>query len=140
MTKKAPRLSICMPTYNRADLLAETLAHLEKACGDDVEVVVSDNHSPDHTQEVIARFAPRFRHFRSVRQPVNRGPFPNHAAAIQLGTGDYIYTLNDDDELYMEGLRAAMAVLDSDPQIVPCTGPTRNGAGRKGRFRVPSVR
>lgn len=44
------RLSICIPTFNRADILYKTLEHLHQVCDDDVEIVVADNTSPDQTQ------------------------------------------------------------------------------------------
>jgi len=46
-----PDLSICIPTYNRAAILADTLAHLEFLNDFPLttEVVVSDNASPDDT-------------------------------------------------------------------------------------------
>ena len=66
-----PQLSICIGTYNRADLLRQTLTHLRDVCDDDVEIVVSDNCSPDDTQDVLNSFAERFRYFRAIRQPMN---------------------------------------------------------------------
>lgn len=63
-------VTVVIGSYNRADMLAETLASLtslntELADGErfTYEVVAIDNASNDHTQEVIARFA----------QPENRG-------------------------------------------------------------------
>src|SRR5882672_9125892 len=79
-----PQLSICIATYNRAGLLGEALTHLRDVCDDDVEIVVSDNCSPDDTQDLISSFAGCFRHFRAIRQATNRGALPNFAAAMSL--------------------------------------------------------
>lgn len=52
------RLSVLICTYNRAPLLAETLAALadaERPRGCDVEIVVVDNNSDDETAEVVRR-------------------------------------------------------------------------------------
>jgi glycosyltransferase involved in cell wall biosynthesis len=133
-----PLLSICIPTYNRAGLLAETLTHLRGVCtGDDVEVVISDNCSPDRTQEVIAEFAPRFRHFRAIRQAENRGGMPNLAAAIALASGEFIYTLNDDDEIFIEGLGAAISIMKSDERIVAVYGGYEEWSRESGRLSAP---
>lgn len=48
-----PYLSICIPTYNRSEVLKESLMQLLKYEGDDIEVVISDNCSPDNTEEVV---------------------------------------------------------------------------------------
>ena len=50
-----PLISICIPTYNRAELLDYCLENLAalKDCGRPVEIVISDNGSTDRTPEVI---------------------------------------------------------------------------------------
>jgi glycosyltransferase involved in cell wall biosynthesis len=133
-----PLLSICIPTYNRADLLAQTLTHLRSVCwGDDVEIAISDNCSPDHTQEVIARFASRFRHFRAIRQAENRGGMPNLAAAIALASGEFIYTLNDDDEIFIDGLGAAISIMKGNEQIVAVYGGYQEWSRETGSLSAP---
>jgi glycosyltransferase involved in cell wall biosynthesis len=56
-----PTLSICIPTYNRADILDHCLTELAplKDCGKSVEIVLSDNGSTDHTPEVVAAHVAR---------------------------------------------------------------------------------
>lgn len=117
-----PRLSICIATYNRADLLGETLTHLRDVCDDDVEIVISDNGSPDHTQDVIKSFVGRFPYFRTIRQPTNRGALSNFAAATSLARGKYLYPFSDDDEIYMQGLQNAISIMEERPKIVAVFG------------------
>lgn len=53
MENKRPLLSICIPTYNRAEILDKTLFLLFSNPDfnvDEIEVVVSDNCSTDHTK------------------------------------------------------------------------------------------
>jgi glycosyltransferase involved in cell wall biosynthesis len=121
-TEGQPRLSICIPTYNRAAILRETLTHLEKVCGEDTEIVISDNCSPDETPQVIEDFRLRFRHFRAVRQPENIGPSKNGTAVHMMATGRYSYALSDDDQIYPEGINAAVKVMEDDPSIVGVFG------------------
>ncbi len=57
-----PLISIAIPTYNRASILAETLSALAthpELMGDDVELVISDNASTDTTAEVVRDFTAR---------------------------------------------------------------------------------
>jgi len=117
-----PRLSICIATYNRADLLRETLTNLTEVCDDDIEIVVSDNASPDNTPDVINSFAKRFHHFRAVRQPINRGAPLNFAAAMSLARGKYLYPFSDDDQIYMEGMQKAISIMEERPKIVAVFG------------------
>ena len=49
-------LSICFPTYNRAECIGEQLKRLsavDKSVLNDIEIIVSDNCSPDNTKDVI---------------------------------------------------------------------------------------
>ncbi len=136
--RQKPLLSICIATYNRAPLLAETLQHVRNVfTGNDVEVIVSDNCSADATPHVISQFAPQFQHFRAVRQSENRGMMPNVAAVIALASGEFTYTLNDDDEVCLEGIAAAVAVMKSDPTIVAVYGSSQECVRGKGALGPP---
>lgn len=106
------RLSICIPTYNRAELLRECL---ESVCGQaqsepGVEVVVLDNASPDHTQDVIASFLERFTCVRSMRNERNLGYVGNQVKCFEQARGPYMALLCDDD-LYQPG--EVRAILDT---------------------------
>lgn len=117
-----PRLSICIPTFNRANLLQETLTHLLELGDDDLEVAVSDNCSPDGTQDVIGAFAGRFRHFRAVRQRENCGAMRNFAAALSLARGRFLYPLSDDDRIHIQALRNAISIMEENPNIAAVFG------------------
>ena len=117
-----PRLSICIGTYNRAALLRETLTHLTDVCDDDIEIVVSDDASPDDTQDVINSLAERFCYFRAIRQPINRGAALNFAAAMSLARGRYLYPFSDDDHVHMDALQKAIHIMDERPKIVAVYG------------------
>src|SRR5579883_199249 len=115
-------LSICIPTFNRAALLRETLLRLEQThpCFD--EIVVSDNASTDDTPSVVAALRPRFRTLTYFRHPSNRGPLRNFQAALSLGASDLLFALSDDDALLPDGITAAVALLASDPDAVAVYG------------------
>jgi GT2 family glycosyltransferase len=78
------RLTVVVPTYNRSDLLGETLRkllHEQSASADDYEIVVVDDGSTDETPSVVAAVGAPESRLRYYRQE-NRGP----AAARNLGT------------------------------------------------------
>ncbi len=57
----APLLSICIPTYNRAEYLEKSLESLVRQDGfPQVEVVISDNCSEDNTAEVCGSYCSRY--------------------------------------------------------------------------------
>jgi glycosyltransferase involved in cell wall biosynthesis len=94
-------LTIALFTYNRSSLLRKSLIAFEQEiarCGSkDVEVVVSDNASPDDTETVARSFAERLPHFRYHRQASNLGPIRNYVSAIEIARGRYVWPFSDDD-------------------------------------------
>jgi glycosyltransferase involved in cell wall biosynthesis len=54
-----PLLSICIPTYNRGDILDKSIASIvlqPEFVYKDVELVISDNASDDNTEEIVKRY------------------------------------------------------------------------------------
>ena len=92
-------ISVLICTYNRAPFLAETLGALCDApvpAGRDVEIVVVDNNSTDHTREVVAGVAARSA--RPVRYAVETSQGKSFALnlGLRLAQGD-VLALTDDD-------------------------------------------
>ena len=120
MNPARPKLSICMPTYNRADYLEAAFAAIfnDDAAADlSFELVVSDNHSTDATPAVIARWAQAHPEIRSVRQPRNVGYIDNYLSVHRLALGEYTVYLADDDRLDFAGLGKVIAFLDENPDV-----------------------
>ena len=55
-----PLLSICIPTYNRAEILDKSLESITKQDifqkTDEVEIIVSDNCSQDNTHNIVHKY------------------------------------------------------------------------------------
>ena len=71
MSKMTPRLTIAIPTVNRAELLGRAIESALAQTSPDVEVIVSDNGSTDDTPAVVKRYAGRSagRGLRTFRHP-----------------------------------------------------------------------
>lgn len=91
-----PILSLCIPTYNRAEILEVSLSKLyENPMIDNrVEIIVSDNASTDNTQDVCRVFESRFSNFRYYRNDKNVRDW-NFSIALSYAKGKYIRLLND---------------------------------------------
>lgn len=128
-----PRVSVCLPTYNRAGYFGECLAGILAQTFRDLEVIVSDNCSTDATPEVVAAFKdPRIRY---VRNPRNIGVFPNMNQCLELARGRYICILHDDDLYEPRFLEREVALLDRHPSaaFVHCATYEIDGEGRRRR-------
>jgi len=115
-----PKLSICIPTYNRAEILDDCLARLEavSAAPFAVEIVVSDNGSTDETANVIAARKRRNPAIQSYRMPENRGWWPNRLNALLQARGELAAFQADDDSLMLEDLFAHVERMDAEQDLV----------------------
>lgn len=108
-----PRVTVAIPTWNRAGYLRDALASVLTQTFADIEVLVSDNGSTDETAEVVASFGdPRVRH---LRLPENIGLLPNLARALHLGSAPYVTVFGDDDLMAPRNLEVKVALLDAHP-------------------------
>lgn len=100
-----PLLTIAIPTWQRASFLALNLARLARELAgttDPVEVLVSDNASPDATPEVVQQAMQAGLPIRYIRNAMNIGSDANIAQCFNLAQGKYVLILSDDD-LFVEG-------------------------------------
>lgn len=102
--REHPLLSIVIPTYNRVHHLNNNLQSIySQICDEDlVEVVVTDNHSQDTTQEAGESYTKLFSSFRYSRNEQNIGLDLNMAHVTSLARGSFI-KLNGDDDYWLDG-------------------------------------
>ncbi len=132
-----PRVSVVVPAYNAATTLAACLHSLVAQTLGDREILVMDDASTDATPEVAAAFAPQV---TVVRQPVNRGQFPNVEDGIRRARGRYVAVYHADDVYDPTILAEEVAVLDADLTVGLVFALDRfiDGAGREyGRLHLP---
>lgn len=105
-TGVGPLLTIAIPTWNRSAYLAANLAQLacelEAVARGTVDIVVSDNCSPDDTPDVVRQASERGLPVHYVRNERNLGWALNFAQAFDLARGKYVLLLGDDD-LFVDG-------------------------------------
>lgn len=93
-------LSICIPTFNRAPFLEQTLASMVSQAAfrdsNEIEIVISDNCSDDDTHQVAARFVQDFPgKVRYYRQDPAIQADKNFPAVLQQGRGLFLKLHND---------------------------------------------
>lgn len=116
MSEAAIKVTVAIPTYNRADFLRQTLAGIvaQQFPRDHFEVLVIDNNSRDHTRAVVAEFASAKPAPRYILEPQQGLDYARNRA-IAEARGD-IVLFGDDDILVAPDWIAQMAVpLLADP-------------------------
>ncbi len=144
---QAPLLTIGIPTWNRAAYLAANLAQLQSELRNVdaslVEVLVSDNCSPDDTPGVVANFRKSGLPVQYIRNDKNLGWALNFVQAFERSRGKYVLLMGDDD-LFVDGALALLLDrLTNNNHGVVCLRPygydrdfRREFPGGKGRELV----
>ncbi len=93
---KQPLLSICIPTYNRAEILKRTLTKIvnDVDFDDSVEIVISDNASTDNTQQICQKFCESYSNIFYYRNKKNIND-ANFFHVLSKATGLYVKLNND---------------------------------------------
>ncbi len=116
MTADRPVLSICVPTFNRPDLVQAAIASIAQsapATGGEVEIVVTDN-SPE-VSEAACRRALAAWGGRSVyvANATNLGAAGNLNACVAHATGRFLIFVCDDDSLLPDAVPKIVAAVQS---------------------------
>ncbi len=111
-----PLLSICIPTYNRADCLRQCLASItdqfkDPRVKDRVEIVVSDNGSADQTAAVLKQFE-QFGNITILRNLENIGFDRNVLQVVAAAKGRFCWLLGDDDALFDDALPHVLGLIE----------------------------
>lgn len=108
---RAADISVVIPTYNRADLLRQTLASIEEQTTPPAEIVVVDDGSTDGTRDLLAS--------RRVTVVSNEtggwGPARARNAGLERVATEYVAFIDSDDLLFPSALGSLRAALHADP-------------------------
>jgi glycosyltransferase involved in cell wall biosynthesis len=94
----SPLVSIGIPTYNRPNGLKRTLSALLQQSYTNIEIIVSDNGSPQ--KEEIRQIVTDFQDSRIqlTQHPVNQGVFFNFQYVLSVAKGEFFMWAADDDD------------------------------------------
>jgi len=144
-----PKVSIVMPTWNRAHLLGRAIESVRTQSFKDWELIITDDGSTDNTPQVVEawkkRALPAGRQARIVyvRSEINQGPSRNYNQGFRLAKGEYV-AVHDDDDLWCDPrkLEKQVTFLDKNREYVACGGGVivRDKSGRElYRFLKPET-
>lgn len=111
-----PKISVIIPTYNRADLLKDAVDSVLAQTYQDFELLIIDDGSTDHTRELLASYET---HVTYLFQG-NRGVSSARNLGIRSSTGEYIALLDSDDLWLPSKLEQQVTVMEHDPNLQLC--------------------
>ncbi|ARB86060.1 MULTISPECIES: glycosyltransferase family 2 protein [Yersinia] len=114
------KLSFCIPTYNRRDLLSELIESIVSQCDnrDDVEICISDNASDDGTDIMVSSWGSKTNIPIVYRKnEENLGPDINIIASPSFASGTYCWLVGSDDKLFDDAIEYIDKYLDESNDI-----------------------
>jgi glycosyltransferase involved in cell wall biosynthesis len=114
--QEKPSVAICIPTYNQAQYLPDSVGSACNQTYENVEVWVSDDASTDHTPEVMVQLCQQFPQVRYYRQPKNLGIAGNNTWLMSQPTTELIIRLDSDDVLKPNYVEKLVALLKKYPE------------------------
>ena len=91
-------VSVNITTFNRADLIPRCLDSVLKQSYENVEIVVVDDCSTDHTAQVMETYVEQYGYIKYIRHENNQGNAHARNTALAHCNGYYVAFMDDDDE------------------------------------------
>lgn len=110
-----PRVSVIIPTYNRAGLIGRTIENIFEQTYKNIELIIVDDGSTDDTPSVLKRYSDRIR----IVSQRNAGPAVARNRGAQMARGELIAFQDSDDLWKPEKLARQVQMLQAEPSV-PC--------------------
>ena len=120
MTTPLPKLSVCIPAYNRAQYLPPLLDSILSQGYENLEIVISEDKSPQRLQiaEVVERYTQQgVNCIRYFENETTLGFDGNVRILFTRATGDYCVMMGNDDLLCPGALSVIGALLAQHPEV-----------------------
>jgi len=109
MVERLPAISVCIPTYNGAKYIAQTIESILNQTFTDFEIIVSDDGSSDKTLEIVASFNdPRIVRIDRLSKV---GAEANWNNAVATASASLIKLVCQDDLLYPQCLEVEVQTM-----------------------------
>ncbi len=111
-----PKVSVIIPTYNRARYITRAIDSVLAQTYKDWELIIVDDGSTDNTRDVVEPYL-KDKRIRYVWQE-NRGVSAARNKGLDLAQGEYIAFLDSDDFYLPEKLMHSIEILDKYSNVV----------------------
>lgn len=95
---KTEKISVIIPSYNCAKWLPRCLDSLLEQTYSEMEIIVVDDGSSDHTKEVLDTYTKQFKHIKAIHKE-NGGEYAARLTGLEYASGSWIGFVDADDEV-----------------------------------------
>jgi glycosyltransferase involved in cell wall biosynthesis len=115
--RSQPLVSVIVPTYNRAEVVGETIEDLFRQTYRNIEIIVVDDGSTDDTQSKLASYGNRIRWAAQK----NAGPAAARNRGIAIAHGEIVAFQDSDDAWHPTKIERQVSLLQrAGPSVVCC--------------------
>ena len=115
-TGNTPKVTVILPTYNRAAYLTQAIDSIRAQTLKDWELIIVDDASSDNTPEVVRAFTQQDKRIRYHRLDTNQGAAGCRNTGLKHARGTYIAFQDDDDMSHPERLQRQVEDLKTRPR------------------------
>ncbi|MDC1022340.1 glycosyltransferase [Schleiferiaceae bacterium] len=114
-----PLVSVIVPNYNHAQFLDERLQSIANQSYKNIEVLLMDDCSLDHSTDLLARWADRDTRMTTLFNDQNSGsPFAQWAKGAQRAEGKYVWIAESDDYCDTDMLALHVQSMEANEKAV----------------------
>lgn len=118
----APRVSVVMPVYNRAQQAPRAIESLLAQSFHDFELIIVDDGSDQETADVLRAFPSRDARVRLLTLPSNGGQGLARALGSDAARGEFIAVMDSDDVALPDRLEKQVAFMAAHPGVTLAGG------------------
>ncbi len=111
---RAPKVSICIPTYNRREYLKETINSILAQTYKNYEIVIVDDGSTDGTEDMIKKLDFPVTYYWQE----NAGDAAARNKLIELAKGEYMSFIDSDDLLIPNAIERMVNAMEAETEDV----------------------
>lgn len=92
-----PKVSVIIPVYNTELYIAECLDSVINQSLKDIEIIIINDKSPDHSITIIKQYAKRDNRIVVIDKQINEGVGQARNDGLEKATGEYVCFMDSDD-------------------------------------------
>lgn len=110
------KVSIIIPTYNRAHIISETLDSISEQTLQNWECIIVDDGSQDYTEKLVEKYKQNDHRFKFYKRPSDAPKGGNTCRNIGLkkAVGDYIVFFDSDDLMTQDHLEVKVGGIEKN--------------------------
>jgi glycosyltransferase involved in cell wall biosynthesis len=114
-----PKVSIVIPSYNRAEFIPATLDSILAQTFKDFEVIFVDDGSSDNTEAILAHYASHDKRIKYIKQSNSERAVARNNG-MKRAQGEYIALVDSDDLWYPNKLEKQLEIFEEHHDLVLC--------------------